>query len=76
MIRKIQEQARRTGKAVRPRWNYGDYEGLRTAEIHATRPDWNIFHDGCPGGESPGQNWAPICKPREPSPLATPGTAC
>jgi broad specificity phosphatase PhoE len=36
-------------------WNYGDYEGLRSCEIHATRPDWQIFRDGCPGGESPGQ---------------------
>jgi len=34
-------------------WNYGDYEGLRSSEIHATRPDWNIFRDGCPNGESP-----------------------
>ena len=31
-------------------WNYGDYEGLRTADIHATRPDWEIFRDGFPGG--------------------------
>ena len=36
-------------------WNYGDYEGLRTAEIHAKRPDWQLFRDGCPGGESPDQ---------------------
>ncbi|HEY1788297.1 MAG TPA: histidine phosphatase family protein [Verrucomicrobiae bacterium] len=36
-------------------WNYGDYEGLRSAEIHARRPDWNLFRDGCPGGESPAQ---------------------
>jgi broad specificity phosphatase PhoE len=35
-------------------WNYGDYEGLRSADIHLTRPQWNIFRDGCPGGESPG----------------------
>lgn len=34
-------------------WNYGEYEGLRTAEIHARRPGWFIFRDGCPGGESP-----------------------
>jgi len=36
-------------------WNYGDYEGLRTAEIHAKRPDWQLFRDGCPHGESPEQ---------------------
>jgi len=34
-------------------WNYGQYEGRRTAEIHAERPDWQLFRDGCPGGESP-----------------------
>jgi broad specificity phosphatase PhoE len=36
-------------------WNYGEYEGLRTAEIHAKRPDWQLFRDGCPGGESPSE---------------------
>jgi broad specificity phosphatase PhoE len=36
-------------------WNYGDYEGLRSAEIQARRPDWELFRDGCPGGESPEQ---------------------
>ncbi len=35
-------------------WDYGQYAG-RTAEIHAERPDWQLFHDGCPGGESPDQ---------------------
>jgi broad specificity phosphatase PhoE len=34
-------------------WNYGQYEGRRTAEIHAERPEWDLFRDGCPGGESP-----------------------
>jgi broad specificity phosphatase PhoE len=34
-------------------WNYGEYEGMRTKEIHAKRPDWLLFRDGCPGGESP-----------------------
>jgi probable phosphoglycerate mutase len=36
-------------------WNYGQYEGRRTAEIHAERPDWQLFRDGCPGGELPDQ---------------------
>jgi broad specificity phosphatase PhoE len=36
-------------------WNYGEYEGLRSAEIRAKRPDWQLFRDGCPGGESPAQ---------------------
>ena len=33
-------------------WDYGRYEGLRTADIHAMRPDWEMFRDGFPGGES------------------------
>jgi probable phosphoglycerate mutase len=36
-------------------WNYGDYEGRKSAEIHAERPDWLLFRDGCPGGESPAE---------------------
>jgi len=36
-------------------WDYGQYEGRRTAEILAERPDWHLFRDGCPGGESPDQ---------------------
>jgi len=36
-------------------WDYGDYEGRRTAEIHVERPGWQLFRDGCPGGESPDQ---------------------
>jgi probable phosphoglycerate mutase len=36
-------------------WNYGEYEGRRTAEIRAERPGWQLFRDGCPGGESPAQ---------------------
>jgi broad specificity phosphatase PhoE len=32
-------------------WDYGEYEGLTTREIHETRPDWDQWRDGCPGGE-------------------------
>jgi len=34
-------------------WDYGEYEGRRGAEIRAERPNWNLFRDGCPGGETP-----------------------
>ena len=33
-------------------WDYGAYEGRRTADIRAERPDWHLFEDGCPGGET------------------------
>ncbi|MGH7193367.1 MAG: histidine phosphatase family protein [Candidatus Saccharimonadales bacterium] len=33
-------------------WNYGDYEGRRTADIRQERPGWRLFRDGCPNGES------------------------
>jgi probable phosphoglycerate mutase len=33
-------------------WNYGAYEGLTTKEILVQRPGWNLFHNGCPGGET------------------------
>jgi probable phosphoglycerate mutase len=36
-------------------WHYGKYEGLRSAEIHAQAPDWQLFRDGCPGGETSAQ---------------------
>lgn len=33
-------------------WNYGQYEGRTSADIRRERPDWQIFRDGCPGGET------------------------
>jgi probable phosphoglycerate mutase len=36
-------------------WDYGDYEGRTSADIHAERPGWQLFRDGCPGGESADQ---------------------
>ena len=36
-------------------WDYGDYEGQRAGDIRKGRPDWNIFRDGGPRGESPAQ---------------------
>jgi len=33
-------------------WDYGDYEGLLATEIKQKNPTWNIWKDGCPGGES------------------------
>ena len=34
-------------------WNYGDYDGLTTPEIRAIDPHWDLWRDGCPGGERP-----------------------
>src|SRR5437763_1565019 len=56
------QRARRTcelagfGAAARPdpdlvEWNYGAYEGKKTADILKERPDWQLFRDGCPGDE-------------------------
>jgi broad specificity phosphatase PhoE len=36
-------------------WNYGDYEGKRSVDIRRQRPDWNLYRDGCPRGETPEQ---------------------
>jgi probable phosphoglycerate mutase len=33
-------------------WDYGEYEGITTAEIRARRPGWVLWRDGCPGGET------------------------
>jgi probable phosphoglycerate mutase len=56
-------RARRTAELAMPQarieadddlmeWDYGAYEGRRTAEIEAERPGWHMFRDGCPGGET------------------------
>jgi broad specificity phosphatase PhoE len=45
-------EARATVDKELVEWDYGEYEGLRTDEIHQKRPGWEIFKDGCPGGES------------------------
>ena len=36
-------------------WNYGKYEGRRSVEIIVEAPNWQLFRDGCPGGETPAQ---------------------
>lgn len=36
-------------------WNYGEYEGITTPQIREYRPGWDLWTDGCPGGESPDQ---------------------
>jgi broad specificity phosphatase PhoE len=36
-------------------WDYGEYEGLTDDETQQRRPGWNLFRDGCPGGETPDQ---------------------
>ena len=57
------QRARRTGElagfatCVRAdpdlmEWDYGAYEGRRTLDIRAERPGWDLFEDGCPGGET------------------------
>jgi probable phosphoglycerate mutase len=33
-------------------WDYGDYDGITTRQIHEQRPDWDLWRDGCPNGES------------------------
>jgi broad specificity phosphatase PhoE len=38
--------------------DYGEYEGLTSRTIHESRPDWEIFKDGSPGGETPAQIYA------------------
>jgi probable phosphoglycerate mutase len=36
-------------------WNYGEYEGLTSAQVHAKSPSWKLFRDGCPSGETVAQ---------------------
>jgi probable phosphoglycerate mutase len=36
-------------------WDYGDYEGLTTPQIRERNPTWNLWREGCPGGETPEQ---------------------
>lgn len=44
-----------TVTALLREFDYGEYEGVTTAEIRRERPDWELFRDGCPGGESPAE---------------------
>jgi len=39
-------------------FDYGEYEGITTREIHEMQPGWELFRDGCPGGETPAQVYA------------------
>jgi probable phosphoglycerate mutase len=51
----LTDHAHATIDADLAEWDYGDYDGKTTTEIHAVRPAWDIYTDGCPGGESPEQ---------------------
>lgn len=41
-------------------YDYGEFEGITTEQIRQTHPEWELFRDGCPGGETPGQMAARI----------------
>ena len=56
-LKRALRTAELAGYAARPdpdlmEWDYGDYEGLTSLAIRARRPDWELFSDGCPGGET------------------------
>ncbi len=38
--------------------DYGQYEGITSAQIHQQNPGWEIYKDGSPGGETPAQIYA------------------
>jgi len=61
-LRRARETCELCGLGARARleedlleWDYGDYEGLTSKQIHERRPDWVLWRDGCPGGERPDQ---------------------
>ena len=60
--RRARETCELSGASDRPEieedaaeWHYGDYEGVRSTDIRKERPDWDIFRDGCPNGETPAE---------------------
>ena len=59
--RRARDTAKRAGLTISAvdddlaEWDYGDYEGVTTEEIHRDRPEWMLWTDGGPGGESPEQ---------------------
>jgi probable phosphoglycerate mutase len=59
-LRRARETARLAGlepgaevRAELLEWDYGEYEGITTADVRARRPGWDLWRDGCPGGEGP-----------------------
>jgi broad specificity phosphatase PhoE len=56
-MQRAEETARLAGLEPKPdprltEWNYGEYEGRTTADIQSERPGWELWRDGCPGGEA------------------------
>jgi broad specificity phosphatase PhoE len=56
-------------------WDYGEYEGITTKEIRRSRPDWDLFEDGVPGGEQPADVGARVDRVIERA-LAVDGDVC